>query len=80
MVFIEIFNHDFHVILYQSQSTLLIVFLDFPGLGPIPGFQLLYQLSRHSSLEKVVHLFPENSLIGGDDIVPGVQEGPPDGG
>ena len=40
---------------------------------------MLYQLSNHSSLEKVVHLFPENALIGGDDIVPGVREGPPDG-
>ena len=56
-----------------------VIFLDFPGLRPIPGFQLVYQLSRHSSLEKVVHLFPENVLIGGDDIVPGVREGPPDG-
>ena len=60
-------------------SELVGIFLDFPGLQPFPGFQLLYNLSSHSSLERVVHLFPENVLIGGDDIVPGVREGPPDG-
>ncbi|XP_028394320.1 nephrocystin-4-like [Dendronephthya gigantea] len=60
-------------LLYMSEPL-----EDFPGLQPTPGFQLLYQLSRHSSLEKIVHLFPENALIGGDDIVPGVREGPPD--
>lgn len=52
---------------------------EFPGLLAIPGCQLVYQLSRHSSLGNALHLFPENVLIGGDDIVPGIREGPPDG-
>ncbi|XP_046850073.1 nephrocystin-4-like isoform X2 [Xenia sp. Carnegie-2017] len=51
---------------------------EFPGLLAIPGCQLVYQLSRHSSLGNALHLFPENVLIGGDDIVPGIREGPPD--
>ena len=64
---------------FATFSSVISWFIDFSGLQNIPGFQLTYQLTRHSALEKVVHLFPENALIGGDDIVPGVREGPPDG-
>ncbi|EDO41800.1 predicted protein [Nematostella vectensis] len=33
-----------------------------------------YSLQTHNVLEKALHLIPENALLGGDDIVPGILE------
>ena len=38
-----------------------------------------FNLQIHPPLERVFHLIPENAVMSGDDIVPGVLEPQPDG-
>ncbi|XP_048580949.1 nephrocystin-4 isoform X2 [Nematostella vectensis] len=40
----------------------------------IEGCFMSYSLQTHNVLEKALHLIPENALLGGDDIVPGILE------
>ena len=35
---------------------------------------MLYTLQSHVALESVIQYIPENSVVSGDDIVPGVDE------
>lgn len=35
---------------------------------------MLYTLQTHAALESVLQYIPENSVVSGDDIVPGVDE------
>ena len=43
-------------------------------LTSINGCQLVYTIRTHHYLQRVVHLIPENALIGANDTLPGVAE------
>ena len=49
---------------------------EFSGLqqAEIEACSLSYALQTHSVLEKVMHLIPQNAVLAGDDIVPGILE------
>ncbi|XP_078617317.1 nephrocystin-4-like isoform X2 [Branchiostoma floridae x Branchiostoma japonicum] len=40
----------------------------------VRGCQIAFSLSTHQALEKILHLVPENVLVGGSDAIPGIQE------
>lgn len=52
----------------------MIVVLDYIDNQRVDGCFVGYSLQSHPLLDKVLHLMPENVLIGGDDIVPGISE------
>ncbi|XP_066296453.1 nephrocystin-4-like isoform X4 [Branchiostoma lanceolatum] len=40
----------------------------------VRGCQIVFSLCTHQALEKILHLVPENVLVGGGDVIPGIQE------
>ncbi|XP_078696197.1 nephrocystin-4-like isoform X1 [Branchiostoma floridae x Branchiostoma belcheri] len=40
----------------------------------VKGCQIAFSLSTHQAMEKILHLVPENVLVGGNDVIPGIQE------
>jgi len=62
-----------------NQSNFIIFFLDYIDNQRIDGCFVSFSLQKHPLLDKVFHLMPENVLIGGDDIVPGISETNADG-
>ena len=46
-----------------------------PVLTTVNGCQLVYNIRTHHQLQKVMHLMPENVIIGANDILPGIAEG-----
>ncbi|WAR15221.1 NPHP4-like protein, partial [Mya arenaria] len=47
---------------------------DHPELRPIADCQLGYTLATHKALYKVQHLLPENTVVGHNDVIPGLQD------
>ena len=43
-------------------------------LKPIPDCQLSYTIGTHKAMYTVMHLFPENSVVGKNDIIPGLSD------
>lgn len=44
-------------------------------LKPIPDCILHYTLSSHKAMLRVMNLLPENVIVGGNDIIPGLLDG-----
>ena len=43
-------------------------------LKPIVDCQLSYTIGTHKAMYSVMHLFPENSVVGKNDVIPGLSD------
>ena len=55
------------------------MFSEFPQLSKVGRCSLTYTLQTHEELIKVKHYVPENTVVSGDDIIPGVDENAEEG-
>ena len=60
---------------YVKICIRIIAISDSEFLRPIPDCMLGYTLATHKSLYKVSHLLPENTVVGNNDVIPGLYDG-----
>lgn len=63
---------------FQFLYNVQILCLGNPHLAAITGALVTCQVRTHKFLSKVMHLLPENCLLGTHDVVPGMVDGPSD--
>ncbi|KAH3821253.1 hypothetical protein DPMN_123015 [Dreissena polymorpha] len=62
---------------YGSPRALFFIdepFEDCQHLRPIPDCQLGYTIATHKALYKVQHLLPQNTVVGHNDVIPGLYD------
>lgn len=52
----------------------LSVFSDCELLRPIPDCLLGYTIATHKALYQISHLLPENTVVGNNDVIPGISD------
>ena len=61
-----------------THFTFVLALLLTDQLTAIQGCYITYSIRTHQQLQKAMHLFPENVVMGTNDVIPGLQEGPRD--
>ena len=56
------------------QYILLLILAANTLLKPIVDCQLSYTIGTHKAMYSVMHLFPENSVVGKNDVIPGLSD------
>ena len=67
-------HHFFFTKRQNLRSVRFPYHLECAELSKLPNCTLLYTLQTHDTLENVIQYVPENVVINGDDIIPGVSE------
>ena len=72
---VEVINEILMLIFTWSKlMRSLFVFSGNPSISLVPGSQTFVSFTRHSGLDAVMHLFPENMIVACDKKIPGISE------